>query len=177
MSYLTRVPLKLVRGKGEPKSDVRFDGKDLVIERDGERFDDNGIVGGSFDNTSGVLTLTLKNGEHIDISGFTTPSSIGVGPVGPTGPSGRDGRDGLNGRDGDVGATGCEGPPGRPGRQGIRGEPGLPGPTGPEGKKGETGADGKDGTVQIWIQELDPASTGSEHVIPGALWIKPQNPS
>lgn len=173
MSSLTRVPMKLVRARGEPDSDVRFDGKDLVVQRDREVTSDFGVIGGNFDVTSGILTLTLKNGETVEISGFLTPSAMGNGSVGPTGPAGRDGRDGLNGQDGEKGSTGCEGPMGRPGRQGPRGEPGIPGPTGPEGKPGEKGEQGDDGVVQIWIQEQDPASTGSDHLVPGALWIKP----
>lgn len=173
MSTLTRVPLKLLSGKGIPHSDVRFDGKEIVVEEDSKQETDFGVVSGSFDNTSGVLTLELKNGEKLEITGFLTNSSIGTGPVGPTGPSGRDGRDGLNGIDGLKGATGSQGPAGRPGVQGPKGDIGFPGPTGPTGPAGPAGDKGDDGTVQIWIQEEDPANTGIDHLVPGALWIKP----
>ena len=170
---LTRVPLKLLDAKGRSGSDVRFDGNNVVVEEDSLNQNDYGITAGNYDATSGTLTLVLRNGESLQLSGFTTVSDMGVGQAGPTGPSGQDGRDGLNGTDGEKGATGCQGPAGPPGRQGPRGEQGNPGATGPSGATGPTGPDGKDGVVQIWIQTADPVLDAAVHVVPGALWVKP----
>lgn len=173
MTGLTKVPLQLISAYGVPNSDVRFNGSEVVVTPPAEDENDFGILGGSFDATAGVMTLSLRNGSQLELSGFMTQSEIGVGPAGPQGKAGVDGRDGLNGIDGDKGATGCQGPAGPPGRQGPRGEQGLPGPTGPDGKTGPTGPDGKDGVVQIWIQTADPVNDASIHVTAGALWIKP----
>lgn len=173
MTGLTKVPLQLIGASGRPNSDVRFNGKDVVVTPQQEDENDYGVGGGTFDATSGTLRLTLRNGAILELQGFMTQGDIGVGPAGPQGASGRDGRDGLNGIDGDQGSTGCQGPAGPPGRQGARGEQGLPGSTGPKGATGPTGPDGKDGFVQIWVQTEDPISTSPQHVQAGSLWIKP----
>lgn len=170
---LTKIPLQLVHGRGQPGSEVRFNGVDLVITPPEANANDFGIAGGQYDPITGQLSLTLRNGGVIEFSGFTTTGDIGVGPAGPTGPAGRDGRDGLNGIAGEKGATGCQGPAGPQGRQGVRGEQGIPGPTGPRGAAGATGPKGEDGIVQVWIQSEDPVTTSPDHIIPGALWVKP----
>lgn len=173
MTGLTKVPLQMLAAVGRPNSDVRFNGLNVVVTPQQEDENDYGISGGTFDATSGTLTLTLRNGAALELQGFMTQGEIGVGPAGPQGAAGRDGRDGLNGIDGDQGSTGCQGPAGPPGRQGPRGEQGLQGSTGPKGATGPTGPDGKDGTVQIWVQTQDPVETSPVHIVAGALWIKP----
>lgn len=173
MTNLTRVPLTLLRASGKVNSDVRFDGTNVVVTDPQVAENDYGITGAKYDATNGHLTLVLRNGGTLDITGFPTISDIGTGPAGPAGPAGKDGRDGLNGVDGAKGATGCEGPVGPTGRQGPRGEQGLPGPTGPAGPTGATGPDGKDGKVVIFIQTQDPMQDSSAFVQPGALWVKP----
>ena len=173
MPGLTRIPLPMIYATGQAGSDVRFDGKAVVVTPQSEDTNDYGLIGGNYDAQSGSLTLTLRNGLSLQLEGFTTVNDVGHGPAGPTGPAGRDGRDGLNGVDGDKGATGCQGPAGPPGRQGPRGEQGVPGPTGAKGDTGPTGPDGKDGFVQVWIQQSDPVLQSADHVQPGALWVKP----
>lgn len=173
MTGLTKVPLGMLSAVGRPNSDVRFNGINVVVTPQQEDENDFGIKDGTFDATSGTLTLALRNGAALELTGFMTQGEIGVGPAGPQGAAGRDGRDGLNGIDGDQGSTGCQGPAGPPGRQGPRGEQGLQGNTGPKGATGPTGPDGKDGFLQIWVQTQDPIETSPLHVSAGSLWIKP----
>lgn len=173
MSQLTRIPLRMLSASGKAGSDVRFDGKSVIVAPETENTNDYGITGGNYDAATGRMSIMLRNGSMLELSGFMTVGDIGVGPPGPTGPSGRDGRDGLNGVDGEKGATGCQGPAGPPGRQGPRGEQGIPGPTGPDGATGPTGPKGEDGLVAIFIQTEDPVQKSAVHVVPGALWIKP----
>lgn len=173
MQNLTRVPLQMVSARGQADSLVAFTGSQLILQKQTDDPNDHGILGGSYDATSGVLTLNLRNGSALVLEGFPTINSIGVGPAGPTGPAGRDGRDGLNGVDGDQGPQGCEGPEGPRGRQGPQGEEGPPGPTGPKGATGPTGPKGEDGVVQMWIQNDDPIDTATDHVRAGAIWVKP----
>lgn len=164
---LTRTPLAMLDAKGQPSSDVRFNGKEVVVEN----LEDNGqrgIVSGHYDDASGTVTLTLQSGEKLSITGFITASSVGKGPTGPTGPRGEQGINGIEGRDGDQGATGCQGPPGTPGRQGVIGPTGPAGAVGPRGETGPTGPRGDDGVVQVYIQTADPGAPGA-----GALWVKP----
>lgn len=170
---LTKVPLSMLSGRGQPNSDVRFDGRDVVVVGETQDAADFGVDGGNYDATTGTLTLTLRNGATLTLQGFTTVNDVGVGQAGPTGPAGRDGKDGQNGRDGDQGPVGCAGPAGKRGREGPRGYMGLPGATGPAGPTGPTGPDGKDGIVQVWIQSDDPMNQSANHVVAGAIWIKP----
>jgi hypothetical protein len=158
----------MLDAKGQPSSDVTFDGKEVVVQNlDDEK--NRGIVGGNYDDSTGVLTLELESGDKIRIKGFMTPNTVGIGPTGPTGPRGDAGQNGIPGRDGDQGPTGCQGPPGTPGRQGPIGPTGPAGLIGPTGPTGPTGPRGDDGIVQVFIQSADPAAMAS----PGALWIKP----
>ena len=173
MTGLTRIPVRMLSAKGKAGSDVRFDGKNVVLSSETEDTNDYGVSGGRYDATTGTITLMLRNGAQLDLTGFMTQGEIGVGPAGPTGPAGRDGRDGLNGVDGEKGATGCQGPAGPPGRQGPRGEQGIPGPTGAKGATGPTGPKGEDGIVTIFIQSEDPVQKSAQFVVPGALWVKP----
>lgn len=173
MSNLTRVPLNMVHARGRAGSNVVFNGKNLVTVPVSEDNNNFGVADGTYDATAGVLTITLLNGAQLQLDGFPTLNSIGIGPAGPTGPKGVDGKDGLNGVDGDKGATGCQGPEGQRGRTGQQGEQGPIGPTGPQGATGPTGPDGKDGFVQVHIQTEDPMDTQPDHVVAGSLWIKP----
>lgn len=110
----------------------------------------------SYDDSSGVLTLTLYNGQTVTCKGFPTVNNIPAGDQGAQGDAGPDGRDGRDGRDGDAGAAGCTGaqgevgetgPAGRDGRQGPDGNPGIRGLKGERGDRGEIGATGPTGAT------------------------------
>lgn len=158
----------MLDGRGIPGSDVRYDGKSIVLSPE-ENTNNLGVAGGYFDDATGVLTLTLVNGQTVEISGFMTQGNVGVGQSGPQGLSGADGTDGLIGSNGETGFTGCAGPAGAQGAQGPQGPKGDTGPTGPKGATGPQGEPGEDGFVQIFIQTADPAAMAK----PGALWVKP----
>lgn len=167
MSKLTRTPISMLDSRGEPNSDVRFNGDEVVAVPD-EDINNTGIASANYDSSTGTLTLNLVNGQKLVIDGFMTQGSIGVGPAGSQGIAGTDGTDGLLGTDGQQGPQGCQGPPGRPGATGPRGAMGPQGPQGdigPTGPKGDPGADGK---VDVYIQTEDPGAVGA-----GALWIRP----
>lgn len=164
---LTRTPLTMLDAKGQPSSDVTFNGKEVVVQNL-EDADKRGLVSGVYDDATGTITLTLESGAKIAITGFITASSVGKGPTGPTGPQGESGINGTEGRDGEQGATGCQGPPGTPGRQGPIGPTGPAGQIGPRGETGPTGPKGDDGVVQVYIQTADPGAPGA-----GAIWVKP----
>lgn len=172
-SKLTSIPLSLVQARGLPGSSLKFNGNDIVLEENVKDENDFGINKATYDALAGALTMKLRNGTTILLEGFPTINTIGTGPRGPTGPGGREGRDGLNGEHGKAGPTGCMGPEGPRGRQGPAGEMGPHGPTGPAGPDGPTGPAGQDGIVQTWIQSKDPMETAPDHVIAGALWVKP----
>lgn len=167
MGGLTRTPLSMLEANGDPDSDVRFDGSEVVAEKDAS-LNNAGVIAGHFDDATGVLTLTLVNGQKVQISGFMTQGDIGTGPAGPQGIGGTDGTDGLLGEDGAQGPQGCQGPPGTPGATGPRGAMGPQGPEGPAGPQGEKGDPGVDGKVDVYIQTEDPGAVG-----PGALWVRP----
>lgn len=160
----------MLDARGIPNSDVRFDGRSVVLNPE-ENTNNLGVVGGYFDDATGFLTLTLVNGNKIEVGGFMTQGNVGVGQPGPQGLSGADGTDGLIGKDGDTGFTGCAGPAGAQGAQGPQGPKGDRGPTGPAGPTGPIGDPGLDGFVQVFIQTEDPAASGK--VKAGALWVKP----
>lgn len=103
------------------------------------------ITEGSYDETSGVMTLTFANGESVSIKGFPTASDIPVGRQGGRGETGADGKDGRDGRDGAAGEVGCTGPDGSDGAQGQPGKDGRDGNPGPQGERGPTGIPGPDG--------------------------------
>lgn len=168
---LTRVPLKQLRATGNP-ANVVFDGSSVVTEEEVDSTD-YGIAEASFDQTSGTLSITLRNGETVDVSGLMTPNSVGVGLQGDPGLAGADGKDGLNGKDGARGDVGCRGPRGRDGARGPTGPTGAMGATGPTGTTGDKGDKGDPGTVQIFIQTEDPVNTSPDFIQIGALWIKP----
>lgn len=163
---LTKTPLDMIQAQGEPGTDVEFDGKQLVLTPQ-EAFL-NSVVNGTFDAVTGTLTLSLANGNTIDIDGFLTQGDIGDAAQGPQGPVGPAGADGLVGVAGPQGPQGCQGPPGPAGRTGAPGVQGPIGPAGPQGEKGDKGDSGDDGTVQVYIQAEDPGAVGA-----GALWIRP----
>lgn len=103
------------------------------------------ITEGSYDETSGAMTLTFANGETVTIKGFPTASDIPVGRQGGRGETGADGKDGRDGRDGAVGEVGCTGADGADGAQGQPGKDGRDGNPGMQGGRGPTGAPGPDG--------------------------------
>ena len=105
------------------------------------------ITEGSYDETSGVMTLTFANGEAVSIKGFPTASDIPVGRQGGRGETGADGKDGRDGRDGSPGEAGCTGAEGSDGAQGQPGKDGRDGNPGPQGERGITGPPGPDGNV------------------------------
>ncbi|AQT28583.1 putative tail fiber protein [Erwinia phage vB_EamM_Yoloswag] len=105
------------------------------------------ISSGSYDSTSGIMTLTFANGESVRVSGFPTASDIPVGRQGARGATGADGKDGRDGRDGAAGAAGCTGAQGPDGNQGLAGKDGRPGLPGEQGQRGEPGPTGPDGNV------------------------------
>lgn len=164
---LTKTPLSMLDAIGEPNSDVRFDGGEVITSPE-QNINNLGVQSGFFDDATGILTLQLVSGQKIQVSGFMTQGDIGTGPAGAQGIGGVDGTDGLLGRDGDPGPAGCQGPPGTPGSTGPRGEMGPAGAEGPVGPIGPTGPKGEDGKVDIYIQSDDPGSVGA-----GALWIRP----
>jgi len=168
MSGLTKPPLSMLDARGSTASDVRFDGEQVVVASDPSTTSKN-VVSGSYDDVSGVVTLTFADGTNIQISGFMTPGSIGIGAPGPQGVSGTNGADGLLGIDGLQGPTGCQGPPGTPGSTGPQGTPGIQGPEGRPGPQGEKGDKGDTGFVAIYITAEDPGAAAG----PGALWVKP----
>lgn len=167
MGGLTRTPLSMLEARGVPNSDVRYDGFEVKTQED-QNMNNTGVISGKFNDVTGTLSLTLVNGQSVEIRGFMTPGDIGVGPSGPQGIGGVDGADGLLGEDGLQGPPGCQGPPGTPGVTGPQGEMGAQGEAGPPGATGPTGPKGDDGQVDIYIQTADPGAVGA-----GALWIRP----
>ena len=149
MGGLTRTPLSMLESRGRPDSDIRYNGEEVTAEED-ENLNNTGLKSGHFDDTTGILTITLVNGQKLQISGFMTQSSIGMGPAGPQGIGGTDGTDGLLGQDGLQGPPGCQGPPGTPGATGPRGDMGPQGPEGPPGPRGADGIKGDTGQVDIY---------------------------
>lgn len=94
----------------------------------------HGLAGAMIDR-SGVLILTLSNGETREL-----------GPVvGRDGVDGRDGTDGAPGLPGERGEKGEAGDRGEKGPQGEAGKDGRDGLNGERGEKGEAGANGRDG--------------------------------
>jgi len=167
MGGLTKTPLSMLEAHGEPDSDVRYSGEAVYTERDKD-LNNTGVHSGYFDDATGTLTLTLINGQQLQIAGFLTQGDIGQGPPGAQGISGTDGADGLLGEDGLQGPAGCQGPPGTPGATGARGQMGPQGEQGPMGPKGDKGDPGENGQVDIYIQSADPGPVGA-----GAFWVKP----
>lgn len=126
-------------------------------------------LAGTFDSTSGVLTLNIPNYGTIEVAGFMTLADIGAGSSGRDGASGAQGLPGINARDGRVGADGCVGPAGEVGETGKTGARGKDGEVGPIGLEGPQGEAGKDGAPKIYFQADDPGAVGA-----GAIWIRPR---
>lgn len=154
MVGLTKINSEMVFAEGRPEeTSVVVENSHLKAKAPTEP-DVSEVQGGYYDRQLGVLSLTMFNGDRIQISGFPTSSNIPAGPTGPQGLPGRDGENGRDGRDGEKGEPGCEGPPGptgapgatgpdgRPGQRGVQGERGCPGPKGPPGATGPTGPRG-----------------------------------
>jgi len=167
MGGLTKTPLSMLDAYGDPDSDVRFSGESVFTSKD-QNLNNAGLHAGHFDDATGVLTVTLVNGQKMQIAGFMTQGDIGTGPAGSQGIGGVDGTDGLLGEDGLQGPAGCQGPPGTPGATGPRGEMGPQGGEGPPGIQGAKGDNGENGQVDIYIQTADPGPVGA-----GAFWVRP----
>lgn len=97
------------------------------------------IVEMSFDDNTGILTLTRANKEQFEISNFLRTDQLGQGAPGRRGADGRNGHNARSGKDGRKGATGC------PGEEGKDGQEGPSGDIGRQGAMGITGPDGCDG--------------------------------
>lgn len=151
---------------GSAVGDVTSTGKGLSVDPDSDN--SNTSVTGSFDNTTGILMLTIPGFEPIYINNFMTQSDVGTGAEGPQGVSGTPGVDGIIGESGLKGQRGCQGPQGPQGERGVRGPQGKQGEQGPSGPQGAQGIAGLDGRVSIYISDEDPGPVGA-----GALWIKP----
>ncbi len=139
---LTKPPLNMIGADGDINSTPVFNGSELEMQSS-QVGADLYVASGEFDAETGVLSLIMSNNTVKNISGFLTPSNIGVGPTGPRGPAGREGRIGKNGRDGLPGAQGCQGP------KGDYGPIGPTGPTGPQGPLGPTGPTGPTGPIGL----------------------------
>lgn len=170
---LTKLPINMLQAVGRAGNPLQYNGVNVIVSEDRQDSNDHGVAGGTYDASIGTLTIVLKNGNFLELSGFPTVNTIGKGPAGPTGPAGVDGTDGLNGLEGKQGPTGCRGPEGPMGPAGKEGPMGPYGPTGPQGKEGPTGPAGEDGIVQMWIQSQDPMETAPDHVKAAAIWVKP----
>lgn len=131
-------------GSSASSSILRAENSKLVVSN-AESTATAEIVEGSYDETSGSLSLTFANGETITVKGFPTSSDIPVGRQGGRGETGADGKDGRDGRDGSPGGQGCTGPDGPVGNQGQPGKDGRDGNPGPDGERGPTGVPGPDG--------------------------------
>lgn len=156
---LTRVSLSMVDATdgrtGDVATDVGGDGLELIPPKTSSP---GAIANARYDKETGVLTLINTDGTVVNVTGFTTPGNIGIGPTGPTGPAGTKGRDGRNGKDGRPGLPGCPGvkgdvgpagPAGGYGGIGARGPIGPTGPQGPMGLQGPRGASGPTGPQGI----------------------------
>lgn len=169
---MTRLPVDMLYARGRTGANLKNTGSSVqVAQEDAAEYPV--LVGGTVNQLTGVLTLTLSDNSKIEIGGLFTASTMVEGPPGPRGYPGANGRDGTNGRDGEQGATGCQGPPGPRGDTGPEGPRGPQGIQGPPGPKGEPGPRGSDGFVQIFIQSENPAAMEGTLCKPGALWIKP----
>lgn len=146
---LTRPPLTLIAPVGDLNAGnpVKTDGRRLVVTEPDAIEDDLRLTSGSYDSTTGVLSLEFQSGRKIEISGFLTITSVGVGQKGEKGDSGRDGIDGVDGVNGRDGPRGWTGPQGLRGEKGDTGVQGPAGDRGDVGEKGEPGAPGQDYTT------------------------------
>ena len=145
MSGLTRIPLPMLDpGQGQPEDKVKYDGENLLLLPPRSRTNVE-VVSGSYDVTTGILTLNRADGSVVSVDGFLTVSNMGVGPTGPTGPQGKPGINGRNGKDGRRGDPGCQGPKGDVGQDGPVGPRGFPGQSGADGATGPTGPTGPKG--------------------------------
>ena len=146
---LTKIPLDML-DEGDANADEHevFTGSGYDTQ-DFSTNPDKYVDSGDFDSETGVLTLTMADGATLNISGFMTPSNIGVGPQGPRGPKGDPGKPGRNGRDGIQGPAGCQGPKGDYGPIGPEGPEGPQGPAGPTGPEGPTGPQGPQGPAGV----------------------------
>ena len=146
---LTKIPLDMIApGDANPDETVVFNGVAFDTQ-DNTINPDDYLVSADYDSEIGIITFTMNSGNTLNVSGFMTPSNIGVGPVGPRGPKGDSGKPGRNGRDGSAGTAGCQGPKGDYGPIGPAGPEGPQGPVGPTGPTGPQGLDGPQGPAGV----------------------------
>lgn len=105
----------------------------------GERGETGIGMAGAMIDRSGVLVLTLSNGEIRELGQVV----------------GKDGADGANGKDGVDGAPGADGRDGIDGKDGAPGEKGADGKDGRDGIDGAKGLDGKDGRDGFSLEAFD----------------------
>lgn len=110
-----------------------------------------GLAGAMIDR-SGVLILTLSNGEAREIGTV-------VGRDGEQGPPGERGEQGPAGEKGEIGPAGERGP------QGERGEKGEAGPVGEKGERGDIGPIGEKGRDGFALEAFDIQHMGDGRTI------------
>lgn len=164
---LTRPTTDMITARGDtPEATYIIVEESRLVVQEPSESDVSEVTEASYDETQGILTLILSNGEELLVKGFPRPGGLLQGDEGPAGPQGEPGIDGVDGKDGERGQQGCigpegergpQGPPGVDGRDGVQGPQGPQGsagptgprgptgPTGPQGEPGERGATGVDG--------------------------------
>lgn len=164
---LTRPPAEMISAKGDiEQTEIRVKNGFLAPDVPSSSVVSE-VESAVYDEIQGILTLTLYNGQQLQVKGFPTLNDLRQGPAGPTGPAGDPGQPGQDGRHGERGPTGCigpqgpagpQGPPGIDGRDGLEGPPGPQGPEGPTGPMGPVGPTGPQGPIGIQGQ---PGSDGA----------------
>ena len=115
-------------------------------------------------------TLTISDGNSVELpEGPQGPQGIQgeAGPVGPQGPQGERGLQGEQGPQGIQGETGPAGPQGPQGERGLQGEQGPQGPQGPKGQDGVTPYI-KDGNWWIGNEDTGIRAIGDNYVLTNA---------
>jgi hypothetical protein len=103
------------------------------------------LSGGTYNSTSGNITLVNNSGGTIVITGIT--SSAGTsGTSGINGLNGTSGTSGVNGQNGTSGTSGSSGTSGTSGINGTSGTSGVNGTSGTSGTSGRTGTSGTSGS-------------------------------
>lgn len=148
---ITQIPQQMIRPEGDRDQTEVVIRNHVLQSIKSSEIEQTEVVGGTFDSSSGVLTLVFFDGTSQIIEGFPTEAKIPAGPTGPQGFDGEDGEDGINGRDGMAGPAGCAG---------IRGMVGLTGPRGETGRVGQMGPVGPEGPLGLIGLQGPPGKTG-----------------
>lgn len=178
MGGLTKAPLSMLDTgpNAQPNDRLVFNGDSVEAQApEGASQVDLYVANARYNADTGVLELIRSDASVLQVPGFTTAMSIGIGPRGATGPQGLPGPSGRNGKDGSNGIPGCTGPKGDPGPMGPAGggssssgsgQRGATGPTGPTGPKGATGPAGIDGERPTYVSS---PSASSEKINSGRV--------